>query len=199
MRFFSARLLRGPLFDDDAQIVQFLHGRLHIAADLGQALAVGLVRLGDCGHAAITPGADRQRGQRFGQLVGLNLDLAPVGCVGVRRIFLACLAGGGVGKIRAQQDRFRANPQKRIAPGVGVVHAPVLALGGQRNRGQSGALPVQLRGGGLGVVGGVLGFVDRGFGLGDGVLSRTDDLLLLLMASHRRKRQQQKRCGDNRL
>ena len=143
------QLSRGPLIDDEAEVVELLDDGFEVAADLGAVLGAGLGRLGDGDDAAIAPCAGRQGDEGLGEVGGAQLHLLAAGGLGAEHGSLADGAGVGVGQGDAQVEGVGVDGEKGIGPRARLMHIHIHALGGQRDQGQGGALAVAEVGGGL--------------------------------------------------
>ena len=127
-------LARGPLFDDDAEVVELLDGGFEVAANLGAVLAAGQGRLGDGDDAAIAPCAGRQGDQGLGEVGGAQLHLLAAGGLGAEHGSLAHGAGVGVGEGDAQVEGAGIDREEGIGPRARLMHIHIHALGGQRDQ-----------------------------------------------------------------
>lgn len=167
--------MRGPLLNDDAQIVELLESRLDIAQGARTVLRIEMLRLGNGDHAAIAPGARRNRRNAPGQIFGPDLRLLMMHGEFARD-------RRSLGR-HAQRQRVRTGQQQRIGPGTGIVNIGIEAFGGQRNPVKLGTLLIALTGRGLRLALGL-----------DGGLRHTDHRLLFLTAGNEAAGHQQARA-----
>jgi hypothetical protein len=175
----------GPLFHNNAQVVQLLDGGFYIAADFGAVLGCS-GGLFDGDDAAVTPCRGRDGGDGLGQVRRAQLEFLAAGCGGAEHGSLADGAGVGIGQGDAQGDHIRTHGEEGINPRRGLVDIDIHALGGQGNKGKPSALAVELGGRGLGLL----------FGL-DGGLGHSDYGLFFLVAGGGGKGEKQSRHGQN--
>jgi hypothetical protein len=126
----------------------------------------------------------------MGEVGGTQQDFTAASGAGAEHGSFAEGTGIGVGECDAQVERVRADGEKWIGPGGGLVHIDIHAFGGQGDEGECGALGIAKVGGGL----------SSGLGLApcvDGVLSDTDDGLLFAMAGDERDGQKQGHGGKS--
>ena len=177
-------LAAGPLFDDDAEVVELLDGGFDVAADLGAVLGGGGGRFSDGDDAAIAPGFGGQGGDGLGEVGEADLHLLAAGGLGAEQGALAHGTGVGVCEQDAEIDFVGLDGEEGIFPAGGVVDVDVEALGGERDGGERGALLVTKSGGGLSFL---LG--------GGGLLRDAFDGLLFLVAGGDGEREQKRGGG----
>lgn len=179
-------LAGGPLFDDDAEVVELLDDGFDVAANAGAILEACLGRLGDGDDAAIAPGSGRQRDEGFDQVTGTDDDFLAAGSLRTEHGSLAHRAGIGIRHDDAKIESVYVHGDKRIEPGTGLMDIDVKALGGQGDSGKSVTLLVTLCRLGLSLL----------FNC-DGCFGNTGDCLLFLVAGCEATTQQRQSGNSN--
>ena len=171
---------RRPLFHHNAQVVEPLDDCLDVAANFGAVFARSQRRLRHRDHAAVMPGASRQRNQGRGQVAGTQLQFLAPGRIGTQQRSLPHGAGIRILHGHAEGEVFGVDGNERIEPCAGLVNIHIHALCGQGDTGQLSPLAIDFCGCGLGLVLRVYGALGHvGYGL------------LFLVAGNKRDRKQQ--------